>query len=250
MKTNYAPVKLPKAVKNALLGEEWSIKVDRDQNLITIISYCKKSVDLMIRMVKEQIIKDYTPDKFSQFTNHGIEVIEQIIENKKLLELGLPMDTYKHGHPKLEKVCRDYAGEIYVYTGEYAGKRFWSDGSILFAGEYPFYYMEKYKGDCNAQFPNPSDHTTPATIIGYSLSEDERTFIWLADGEHIVAVNSQFYDLAIKNIPDPVFHLTGVLKPVLVFSDDEFAGLVMPIRIGSVPLNIRELIKEKFPEVK
>ena len=245
MKTTYKPVKLPKQVKSAIMGEEPSINVYRVANEIVFVYYCQKTYEIICRLVKENIIERYLKDQASQFTPHGIEVLNQLIENQKEIKNGIPMEFYKKGNPKIEKVCEERQGRASIYTGEYLGKRFWSDGTILFFGDPVMPYETVEKGNCDSHFPNPDGYNNSAQPVGFSETRSG-VCVWLYDGTFAVAIRQIRYDLIMKYIPDPVFRLNGNIEPVLVFSknEDEVKALVMPVRPDSIPVNIWEIIRE------
>ena len=245
MKTTYKPVKLPKQIKSVLMGDEFNISINRDENLIQITSYTTKAVEILCRLVKEKIVERFIYGQASQLTIYGNEIIEQIIENQKEIKNGIPMEFYKKGNPKIEKVCEERQGRVSVYTGEYLGKRFWSDGTILFFGDPVMPYETVEKGNCDSHFPNPNGYNNSAQPVGFSETRSG-VCVWLYDGTFAVAIRQIRYDLIMKYIPDPVFRLNGNIEPVLVFSknEDEVKALVMPVRHDSIPVNILEIIRE------
>ena len=246
MKTTYKPVKLPKQIKSVLMGDEFNISINRDENLIQITSYTTKAVEILCRLVKEKIVERFIYGQASQLTIYGNEIIEQIIENQKEIKNGIPMEYYKKGNPKIEKVCEERQGRVSVYTGEYLGKRFWSDGNILFFGDPVMPYETAELGNCTPNFPDPDYYyNKSAQPVGFSETQSG-VCVWLYDGTVIAAILSIRYDLIMKYIPDPVFRLHENIGPAIVFSknEDEVKALVASVRHDSIPVNIWEIIRE------
>lgn len=177
-------------------------------------------------------------------TDYGKRVVANIMVENRANAEGRPMSEYSPGSAKIPapEVSR-YGTGFVVNTVE--GKPAWSDGHVAFLGDPPPGPKAESKPDIERVWKAQDTKSPTVEPVGFVTNDRGVRLIAFSDGS---AMNSTFYDYAVKTVPKATFKHADPQANFTVWSGDKMRGMVMPpMREDGWPKGIQALLEKHKP---
>ena len=221
-----------------------------------------------LKIINKLVDRGYISEKDEgggnyQLTPEGRSAALQIRENEELALEGLPMENYTP--KKGRKTPTQTGGDVKFSPAEFEGGPSWSQGHILVKGEPPR-GIPRVESENKNNFtpiidaaPKMTKSNPSVDPIGFTIG-DAFTRVHFApvgvyeEGMQTTVINAEYYDFFKKTWSDAKFVMdekAGSMKPISVYSGDEFVGIIMPMRNeGGPEPGFQKILTAKPAEVK
>ena len=237
--------KLTKTERDALIN---TFEADEGISLTGISLPTKANEKLIAKLEDKKYIKD------GLLTEKGIELSNVLKGRIEAEEKGIPITGREIKRPLTDKQIAKEADNEEIITGKINGVDYYTNKNFMLKGELKDVPISQLKPDFKKIIPEGEGVKINPTIFSH---DEKDTFgmnlVWF---DNKVPIQEKYYDFIIKKYPEAEFRSVEKVdqknpiatKPIKIYENNEFVGVVMPVKIEKE--NIPENVLKKVPKVE